>query len=711
MLQPFIQLHSQSTSLIIKLMPAPEIIYWGECLPELTDSDFDALCPAIDRGVMQARIDHDVPITLCPELGRASYGSPGIEGHHQGENWAPIFQYVSHQQMGQKVLLSCHDPIAQLKLEIDISLDVESGVLCKKIQVTNDAERPYQLDKLALTIPVPYRAQEVESYSGRWSRELQAQRSKIEHGVFTQENRRGRTSHEYFPGCLIGTSGFTEQVGEVWGFHLGWSGNHHWRAEAKSDGRRFVQAGELLMVGEVALQQGESYTTPELFASYSANGINGLRQANHRYVRDHLLKFDATLARPVHLNTWEGIYFEHDPEYICQMATNAAEIGVERFIIDDGWFKGRNHDKAALGDWELDTEKYPDGLTPVVEHVNQLGMEFGIWVEPEMFNPDSDLFRQHPDWLLATHGYDAPTGRYQYVLNLQIPECFDYLYTCLNNLLSQYNIGYLKWDMNRELVQPSHLNRAAVHGQTKAVYRLIDQLMQAHPQVEIESCSSGGGRMDYEILKRTYRFWASDCNDALERQTIQKNMGIFFPPEVMGAHIGPHQSHTTRRQHSINLRGVTALYGHMGVELDPVKESVDERQHFARYIELHKQFRPLLHSGTSFYLDSKDTSRYVYGVRDSHQILLTVCQRSMPEYMLPEPVLLDQLQANKHYQIELVDFPESSAGLMKRAPEWIERITIGQKVIVKGALLSQFGLSLPILDPESAMLIVVRKVD
>jgi alpha-galactosidase len=710
MSEQYIQLNSHSTSLIIKLHPAPEIVYWGKLQPKLSDEETQQMALVQSRAVPQARIDHDVPITLCPELGRGSFGSPGIEGHRLGKDWAPVFEYHSHQKNGNEISIESIEPTVGLKLVVHLKLDEDSGVLSLRLELINQASVPYQLDKLVVTMPLPYHAKELESYTGRWSREFQPQRQLVEHGVYTQENRRGRTSHEYFPGCLVGGQGFGHQCGEVWGFHLGWSGNHHWRLEAKSDGRRFVQFGELLMAGEMSLSAQESYSTPELFASYSANGTNGLRHANHAYVRENLLRFGQEQARPVHLNTWEGIYFAHDPDYICEMATQAAEIGVERFIIDDGWFKGRHHDKAALGDWSLDTNKYPNGLTPVIEHVNQLGMEFGIWVEPEMVNPDSDLFRAHPDWLLATDGYVQPTGRYQYVLNLQNQDCFNYLFRCLDELLSQHNIGYLKWDMNRELVQPSHQGKASVHGQTLAVYRLLDKLVTAHPKVEIESCSSGGGRIDYEILKRTYRFWSSDCNDALERQTIQKHMGVFFPPEVMGAHIGPQCSHTTRRQHSINLRGLTALQGHMGVELDPVKESDGEKSRFAQYIALHKQYRELLHSGRSFYLDSNDPGRNVYGVYNETSILITVCQTAMPDYMLPEPLLLDMVEDNAVYAITLVDYPQSSLSLMKALPEWMQASTEGQQVRIRGALLKSFGLQLPVLDPEAAMLLEITAI-
>ncbi|WP_428773218.1 alpha-galactosidase [Vibrio sp.] len=711
MSQQYLQLHSARTSLIIKLTDTAEILYWGKALPPASADQLAQLAQVFDRAVPQARIDHDEPVTLLPELGRGSYGSPGIEGHRNGRAWCPLFRYHRHQQHQDQLSIECRDEGAGLSATITLALDGDSGVLTKRIRLTNLGQDAFWLNKLALTIPLPYHAKELESYSGRWSREFQPQRQSVEHGIFSQENRRGRTSHEYFPGCLVGSQSFSNQQGEVWGFHLGWSGNHHWRLEAKSDGRRFAQFGELLMPGEIQLAAGESYQSPLLYCSYSSDGVNAIRQANHRYVRRHLLRFAPDQARPVHLNTWEGIYFDHDPAYICEMATHAAEIGVERFIIDDGWFKGRHHDKAALGDWQLDRDKYPDGLTPVIDHVNQLGMQFGLWVEPEMVNPDSDLFRQHPEWLLATEGYQPVTGRYQYVLNLQHPDCFDYLYQRLDALLSEHRIDYLKWDMNRELLQASHQGTAAIHGQTQAVYRLLDKLNQAHPEVEIESCSSGGGRIDYEILRRTARFWSSDCNDALERQTIQQYLGIFIPAEIMGAHIGPAHSHTTRRQHSINLRGLTALQGHMGVELDPVKSSPEEKQAFRRYIDLHKRYRPLLHSGQAFYLDSSDPTRNAYGVYSRQQLLVTVCQTAMPEYMLPQPLQLPMLEADASYQLKLVDFPDTSAGLMKRFPAWMQQLNQGEPVVVIGRWLREVGLQLPVLDPEAALLIELVKLD
>jgi len=386
------------------------------------------------------------------------------------------------------------------------------------------------------------------------------------------------------------------------------------------------------------------------------------------------------------------------------MATEAAQMGVERFIIDDGWFIGRDGECSALGDWYLDEKKYPNGLEPVIKHVNDLVMEFGLWVEPEMISRDSMLYREHPDWVLELQGYHQPSGRWQYLLDLQNPDCFNYLFDRLNALLTTYNISYLKWDMNRELVQPGHEGKPAVNGQTKALYALLDKLLAAHTEVEIESCSSGGGRIDFEILKRTHRFWASDCNDALERQAIQRGMSYFFPPEVMGAHIGPDESHTTRRCHHINMRGMTALGGHMGVELDPVKVTQEEKEAFAKYISLHKKYRQLLHSGRSFRLDSSDKGQNIYGVHDDDEMLITVCQLTMPDYALPSPLRISCIDSDAQYQVKLVEMPDTSFQLMKQYPQWLDKT-----LTLSGENLKEIGLTLPIIDPESALMVYLKK--
>lgn len=702
MMNKFIHLQSRNQSLIIKVEQVPEILHWGAKITQI-DEDMQF---STTRSISQARLDIDVPLSVCPELGRGYFNAPGIEGHRDGYDWAPVFKLIATKAEENQVSFLMRDDIANLELAVKLKLNYSTDVLQKRITIKNIGDNKYYLGKLSCTLPLPGQANELMSFHGRWCHEFHTQRQRFEHGGFIQENRRGRTSHENFPGLFVGTNGFTEQSGQVWGFHLGWSGNHQIRADVRSDGRRFVQAGELLLAGELILEAGKEYQTPWLYGCYSHSGLNGISQRFQQFVRENILKFPLNKPRPVHLNTWEGIYFDHNPSYIMQMATEAAEMGVERFIIDDGWFIGRHGERTALGDWYLDETKYPNGLEPVIEHVNQQGMEFGLWVEPEMVSQDSNLYRDHPDWILGIHGYNQPSGRWQYVLDLQNDDCFNYLFERLNSILTSYNITYLKWDMNRELVQPSHNGRSSVHNQTQSLYRLIDKLNKAHPEVEIESCSSGGGRIDFEILKRTQRFWTSDCNDALERQTIQKGMSYFFPPEVMGAHIGPYKCHSTSRRHSINMRGVTALVGHMGVELDPVKETKEEKAAFTHYISLHKKYRHLLHSGRSFRIDPADITQNIYGVENGDEILVTVCQLAMPNYALPPTLRIHCVDLNAKYQVKLVEMPNNNTHLMKQTPNWMDKT-----LTLSGDNLKEIGLTLPILDPESALVIHLQKIN
>lgn len=701
-------LGNNNLDIILRTQPYAEICYFGKRLQNLNINSIDMLNPAIPN----SRLDIDVPFTLCPEEGLGNFSTPGLEGHRNGKDWSPVFITKEVKKNNNNITIISEDDIAKLRLTSQLILD-ESGVLQCQNSLTNLVEQPYQVNRLSVTLPIPERAQELMAFNGRWIKEFFPHRTKIEHCGYLQENRRGRTSHEYFPGMIVGTSGFKEQTGEVWGIHLGWSGNHRIQVAVKSNGKRFIQAEALYLAGEISLAKGETVSTPWLYATYSDQGLNKMSQHFHQFLRTNIIKFSAHKPRPVHLNTWEGIFFDHNPDYIMKMATQAAQIGVERFIIDDGWFGHRDDDYQGLGDWYLDERKYPNGLEPVIKHVKDLGMEFGIWVEPEMINKNSNLYRAHPDWLLELQGYQQPEGRHQYVLDLQNPNVFDYLLERLTWLLGSYDIDYIKWDMNREIVQAGHNGHPAIVGQTKAVYRLLDILQKKFPNVEIESCSSGGGRIDYEILKRTQRFWASDSNDALDRQIIQRGMSYFFPPEVIGAHIGGALCHTTYRQIDMNLRGLTALFGHMGVELDPVKESQQEKLSFANYIKLHKQLRSLLHSGNFIRLDVDDNqAMQSYGVvsQDQTEAAFIIAQLILPTYALSGNLRLAGLLPDKDYHIEILDMPNNidpkvNGHVMKALPNWMVKSTT-----LSGDWLMNIGLPLPVLDPATAMLIKITSV-
>ncbi|MGF1698547.1 alpha-galactosidase [Vibrio lamellibrachiae] len=703
----YFHLEGTQSSLVIAVgVDMPSIVYWGERLKYT--SDLTTISSAHSKPIPQTSLDIDIPFGLSPEASKGYFGAPGLEGSRNGVNWSPQFQLSNIERVSNGITLTCIDEIASIELIIELLLDPTSDVLQTRTQIVNLSDQPYELQRLSNTLPLATHMMELMCFNGRWCKEFHTNRHLLDHGVFIQENRRGRTSHEHFPGLVIGAPGFSEEQGEVYGFHLAWSGNHRIRAEVTPEGGRYFQAEELLHSGEVTLTLGKSYQTPWLYATHSTSGLNGMSNQFHRFIRGSILNWPTkATVRPVHLNTWEGIYFDHNPDYLREMAKNAAKMGIERFIIDDGWFRGRNSDNAGLGDWFLDECKYPDGLNSVVNYVNMLGMEFGLWFEPEMVNPNSDLFRSHPEWVLGTPEYKQATERNQYVLNLQVSDCFDYILERLDEVLTRYNIRYIKWDMNRTLVQASHNGKPAIHGQTKAFYALVDAIRLRHPDVEIESCSSGGGRIDMEVLKRTHRFWVSDTNDPVERQMSQKGFSYFFPPEVMGAHIGTDISHTTGRRNSIAFRGITALFGHMGMELDPASASNSQKSDFSHFISIHKQFRKLVHSNDLVRFDYPDPTVNAYGVIsiDKQEAIVSVAQIQSRSYTLPLPLRIPYLEPTQEYAIKLVE-GENLMQSMKKSPSWVE-----SGVNLTGEVLTKMGLQLPVLWPESALLLHIKAIE
>ena len=695
-------LSGKTSALCIDTSNGGEILYWGRIL-----GNSDAAKIALSRAVPYGRLDVDTPVSLMAENGRGLFGSPGIEGHRNGKHWSPVFTITQVEENEEGLQIHSEDRAAGLRVTTHLLFDSDTDVIRIRHTLPNTDARAYDVSRLAVTLPLPERANECLSFYGRWVYEFQQHRHSLHHGGYQQENRRGRTSHQHYPALICGTEGFGENHGELWGFHFAWSGNHRMRVDVKADGRRVLQAEALYVPGEIVLQTQESVSTPWLYATWSGQGLNGMSQQFHRYVRRQLLSFTSAQPRQVHLNTWEGIYFDHNPEYIMQMATQAAEMGVERFIIDDGWFTGRNDDKTALGDWFVDEDKYPQGLEPVIAHVLNQGMTFGLWVEPEMISKNSALYRQHPDWLLQLSDYEQPTGRNQYVLDLCNEAVFTYLYERLDDLLNRYDISYLKWDMNREVVQPGHQARPAQTRQVERLYDLMSMLHAKHPTVDIESCAAGGGRIDYEILRHVQRFWPSDNNDALERLSIQRGFSYFFPPEVMGAHIGAKKSHSTRRVSDIHFRGITALFGHLGVELDPLQATEEDKKGFSRYINIYKQYRPLIHEGTLYRLDSDDPqAQNITAIvsPNRRQALVVIAQRTMPTWALSGTLRIQGLEPQTAYKVSVIDAASNfKCGIVSTQPAWVT-----EGVTLTGEWLQYAGLAMPVLDPESAVLLRVE---
>ncbi|MFZ9398063.1 MAG: alpha-galactosidase [Ilumatobacteraceae bacterium] len=589
------------TSLVIDTsFGVPVIRHWGRRIEGAVTAD---RWP--DSSARPGSVDVTPPIAVIPMHGDGFPGRPGLAGHRRGGRvWSPRFVPDSVTRGESTITVVARDAVAELELSTTFTMRSD-GVIVVAVALRNDGDSPYMLDAFGPTIPLEDSAVELGVLSGRWAGEFRFHRFDWPMGAWTAENRLGRTSHEHPPFVWAASRDASEWSGDVWGLHLAWSGNHVVYAERLVDGRRYVQLGELFHPGEMCVYPGESIAAPDVVLVHSSSGFGPASWGFHAEARRRLPR---TLGpRPVLLNTWEAVYFDHDQAKLRRLAELAAQVGIERFVLDDGWFGSRRSDRSGLGDWFVSSDVYPEGLAPLIAHVRGLGMEFGIWVEPEMANPDSDVLRDHPDWVLATEGYEPVLGRRQVVLDLTRADVFDHVRDRLDALLSGHDISFVKWDMNRPLVQASNVDgKAAAHDQTLAVYRLFDEIRRRHPGVEFESCSSGGGRIDFGIVSRVERFWTSDNNDPVARQRIQRGASLFLPPEIMGTHVGPSPAHTTGRETSIVFRAITAFFGHMGVEADLTSMTDADRAELATAIRHHQSLRHLLHGGRSMRLESPD---------------------------------------------------------------------------------------------------------
>lgn len=699
-----VTLQRGATSVVLDLeLPVPAIAHIGAAI-----DGFDPR--ALSLPVARATLDAPAPIGILTENGTGFLGRPGLVGSRpDGSAWAPVFQRVDAEFDDHRARFELHDDVAELTLVIELDV-TEAETVVGSMTLTNAGTTDYSLVRLSASIPMPIHATELVSFTGRWCKEFQPRRHDFD-ALSVIENRTGRTSHDHLPAIFAGSVGFGEHHGDVWGVQLAWSGNYEIAAERVTDGRRHIQAGELLSPGEVVLAPGSSYRTPEVVVAPSQTGITAASQLFHRHVRtQNPLVGD----RKVILNTWEAVYFEHDLATLQALADSGAEVGVERFVLDDGWFGGRRDDTKGLGDWWVSDEVWPDGLHPIVDHVTGLGMEFGLWVEPEMVNPDSDLYRQNPHWTLTTAGYVPVLGRQQLVLDCGRSDVSDYLFERIDALLDEYEISYLKWDMNRDIVQGSSQRsvedpgRAGTHGHVVGVYALLDRIRAAHPGVEIESCASGGGRVDLEILRHTDRVWTSDCNDALERQAIQRGFTMLFPPEVMGAHIGPRRAHTTHRVQALGFRTATALFGSLGIEWNLLDADNEGRAQVGAAITLYKRLRPLLHGGDVVRLDHDDPSAIVHGVISQDQVhaVMAYVQMSPSITTLPLPMRFGGLDPDRHYRIEVIEDLKSAFEFGRARPAWMALDSIE----FSGRQLMTSGLQPPVLHPESVFLLELRAV-
>ncbi|MBB3320182.1 alpha-galactosidase [Rhizobium sp. BK181] len=677
-------------SLVIRLpeFGMPEIIHLGPIAEEIS-------AVTVHRASRVNGMDISVPsAVLLPVTGMGFFGWPAISGHRGGKDFTLQFQNWRIARDGNAHRLNAIDAVAGIEISILVTAS-QCSVLTTSTELTNRGNSSYTLDRcMAGSFLVSEGPGTITSLTGMWGREFQKRQAHLNPGIWLQENRRGRTSHDRYPTIA------TRVGSEEFVFHLGWSGNHVIAVDTLDDGRRLVHLGELFEPGEIQLGPGESYVSPTAYAAKRSEDL-------HSFVRTELITWPggAMSERPVTLNTWEGNYFDHKIASLRSQADAAAELGIERFVLDDGWFGQRDDDTTSLGDWIVDRRKYPSGLRELANHVTNLGMQFGIWFEPEMVNPVSTLYREHPDWVLHVEGRPLLLSRNQLVLDLTRSEVSEYLFLTMSRLLAEQPISYIKWDMNRDLTHVGGTDgRPRTSAQTHAVYRLMDRIRSSFPRVEIESCASGGGRIDFGVLGRAQRVWTSDCTDAVDRLEIQRGASLLLPPEVLGAHISASPNHQTGRILSLSFRALVALGYHLGVELNPLELTAEEKNELKSWISLHKRLRPLLHGsdGASNFRQEPLDGRYVWGATRPDLAVAFVAQGPQMISEQPPPVKLAlQGPAGRLWRI---------ARVHPLTPEFVRTSQsqddmLGGKVAFTAATIASVGLHLPMLRPESAMLL------
>ncbi|RRR98116.1 alpha-galactosidase [Glycomyces terrestris] len=681
----------------------PAVLHWGADLGDLTDADLAALDRATARQTAPGTLDAAWRVPLVPQESDGWAGRPGLLATRDGRPVFPRWTSAVEHEDGHGLRLAATDADSGLVLRTSLEIGA-GGLVLLDHEIEHVGEGVLEVAWLEAALPVPKSADHLTQFTGRWAREKAPLTAPMPRGTTVRETRRGRGGHDS-PWVTLASEGAPrDRDGGVWAVHLGWSADVRHRTDRLTEHVSLLGAGELVRPGEIRLAPGEAYRTPTAYFSWSDTGLDGVADRFHTWMRAR--PQHPGTPRPLVLNTWEAVYFDHDPARLEALARKAAAVGVERFVLDDGWFHLRRDDTAGLGDWEVDPAVWPDGLGPLADLVHGLGMQFGLWFEPEMVNLDSDLARAHPDWLLANPAsVPAPEGlsfRTQYVLDLAHPGAWEHLRSRMSALVGALGIDFVKWDHNRDLVEAVHEGRPGTHEQTLAAYRLIARLKADHPGLEIESCSSGGARTDLGILQYTDRVWASDSNDPVERQEIQRWTELVLPPELIGAHVGPSPAHSSGRATPLSYRIATSLQGSAGFEWDLLACDEEETARITAFAALYKELRGLLHTGAVVHPETVDPALRVRGVvaPDRSEAVYTVCTTASLEDALTERLRLDGLDPERRYRVRV----REEIGAAQRGwvhPQWLD----GGETVLPGRVLTGIGLQLPTLWPVQALML------
>lgn len=567
--------------------------------------------------------------------------------------------------------LTCEDKFLQLQVILSYSIFADSDAIARSVKIVNNAQEPIYLTKvLTACIDMDNEDYEMITLHGSWARERAIQTRTVLKGKQSVSSVRGESSHQEHPFMAWKKSTTTEESGDIYAMSFVYSGNFLAQIEANQFGSMRAMMGIHPHNFCWKLEAGENFQAPEVICVYSAEGIGGMTRCFHDLYRNHLIRGEyKDKKRPILINNWEATYFDFNTEKLLGIARQASELGIEMLVMDDGWFGHRNDDNTSLGDWQVNENKINGGLKYLVDEVNKLGMKFGIWFEPEMISPDSDLYRAHPDWAIAVPGRTGSLARNQYVLDLTRREVIDYVYDMVAAILHSANIEYVKWDMNRQLSDvgsyglPADRQGELYHRQVLAVYELQDRLTKEFPHLLLENCSGGGARFDAGMLYYGPQIWCSDDTDAVERLSIQAGTAMVYPLSAMGAHVSDCPNHAIGRVTPFETRGYVALAGTFGYELDVTKIPEEDRNMIPDQVAMYHKYNDLVRTGDYYriahYADNHYYDCYEVVAKDKSEALVTYIQvLNRPNYH-SRRIHIPGLDPEKTYVIaNAEDWPE-----------------------------------------------------
>ncbi len=669
---------------------ALDCLYLGPRLGE--GEDLAALAHAAARGRHENQ--PDIPPTggLLPDPRTGWRGPLLAEFRNEAGPVTPRWTGLGIESFPEERRIVAHWRDESLALHLSVSWTMGEGdVVAAHTRFPAAEDRGVTATRCAsLLLPLPRGFGHVTHFAGRWADDMRAERLPVTRATLGWASRGGKSGFAGGDWLVFDD----EQTGAQLGFHIAATGDHEVRIERNDDG-----VATLVAETPIPATGADRFDTPEALIVWAPDEAT-LTRAFHQHARQRLRAANPVRERRVHLNTWEACAFDFDEARLMRLAEDAAALGAERFVLDDGWFKGRSSDRAGLGDWTPDPVRFPDGLGPLIAHVKALGMDFGLWVEPEMVSPDSDLYRGHPDWCLHEPGLPRPTERNQLVLDFAKPEVAEHIHGCIAKLLRENDIAYLKWDHNRRLFPP-----APGLAQTERFGEMWRDLREQFPETMIESCSSGGGRIDMAMLGVIERVWPSDNNDTIERLRIMREWSRFLPLEVLGSHVGPSPNPITGRRLAMDFRAKVAVFGHMGVEADPARMTDKERATLAAHIALYKDWRGVLHAGDLHHLAHPDPNITGMMVTHGDQALALVAQTAFSPVFDAAPVRLAGLEPQARYRVTLPDpWPPRAKHYLANPDAWREGLTLS------GAALMGHGLALPLTHPETAWAITLEKI-